>query len=116
MTKPLLLAACVVVLLSLDAAPRAKADTGFAFTGKQFVDTCPENIRECRAYVAGAVDAFETARTWHKAPPCIPINTTADQLVDIVTRYIKLHANWGQLPAGGLIMNAIEEAFDCSGF
>ncbi|MFZ2996057.1 Rap1a/Tai family immunity protein [Sphingobium sp.] len=100
-------------------APAAHA--GF-YSGNQLLDVCTaeksspsyvENTYECVAYVAGAVDAFNTTREVNKLKSCIPAKVTLEKLKSATVDYLRANPKKRDESASALVFAATRKAWPC---
>jgi hypothetical protein len=108
----------IVVLLFAADATRAIAAEGFGlYTGNSLWKECksdpPSGV--CLGYVSGIADAMiakdEGVMGFHT---CLRSHLPAGQLIDIVKLYLEKHPWRRAYGAGGLVADALEQAFPCS--
>jgi Rap1a immunity proteins len=111
----------VAVALCWFISETANAGTYFN-DGNQLFDKCKDHEHSpqyydkalstsaCRQYVLGVVDALRDAGTF-----CIPDHSVQlNQLVDVVTPYLRDHSEKRHLPASDLVTAALKEKFPCN--
>ena len=84
--------------------------------GNGFYESCrlDATAAVCIAYVKGASDAFSAASILLNA--CLyapPPNASADQLSDILVKYLREHPERRALGAASLFLAAMRETFPC---
>lgn len=106
--------------VALAAFPGA-ARAGF-YSGKDLLAACAvekgdpayfERNYECVAYVAGAVDAFNTTRAANGLKSCLPPKVTIRQLRDVTVDYLRDNAKKQSAPASTLVFSATRKAWPC---
>jgi len=60
----------------------------------------------CYGYVAGVVDMLYTV--------CLPDGMTRQQVIDVLTLWLRDHPEKRHLPASSLVAGALKEKFPCS--
>lgn len=97
------------------------ADAGF-YSGNELYDVCTaertsktyiENTYECVAYVAGAVDAFNTTREANGLKSCIPQGVTVSQLKDVTVDYLRDNPVDRNKSASSQVFAATRKAWPC---
>lgn len=110
----------IACLMALGLLPGA-AHAGF-YSGKDLYDTCTiergqpdyfEKAYECAAYVAGAVDAFNTTREANKLKSCIPPGVTMGRLREVTVNYLRDHPAERKASASTLVFSATRKAWPC---
>jgi hypothetical protein len=100
----------------------ADADAGF-YSGNDLYDVCTaergskayvEKTYECVAYVAGAVDAFNTTREANGLKSCIPAGVTISQLKDVTANFLRDNPADRNRSASALVFAATRKAWPCS--
>ena len=106
----------LAVMLLLSAQSQASY-----YNGGELLQYCESDLnaeyQACAAYIAGIHDYEETLIGWsHLNEPhfCQPKGVTLTQLVKVVTKSLNEHPEELHLAAGGLVANALNEAFPCS--
>lgn len=108
----------VLAILGLSAAP---APAGF-YSGKELAEVCLakagspdyfEKTYECVAYIAGAVDAFNTTREVNKLKSCIPAKVTVSKLRDVTVKYLSTDPPGMNKSASALVFAATRKAWPC---
>lgn len=98
------------------------ADAGF-YSGNQLYEVCStepasktylEDTYECVAYIAGAVDAFNTTREVNKLKSCIPPKVTVSQLKDVTVAFLRDNQADRNTSASTLVFAATRKAWPCS--
>lgn len=98
------------------------ANAGF-YSGSQLYEVCTakrsskayiENMYECVAYIAGAVDAFNTTREATKLKRCIPADVTVSKLKDVTVKYMRDRPADHGKSASALVLAATRKAWPCS--
>ncbi|HEX7853732.1 MAG TPA: Rap1a/Tai family immunity protein [Sphingobium sp.] len=98
------------------------ADAGF-YSGNELFDVCTteradpshvEKTYECVAYIAGAVDAFNTTREVNNLKSCIPARVTLSQLKDATVKYMRANPDDRDHSASALVFTATRKAWPCS--
>ena len=88
-----------------------------ALTGAALLGDCQaKGVRRdrCEAYVHGVIDATTTiAQSAGQAMLCIPPTVTADQAVNVITRYIAAAPDEGHMTASSLSLYALQLAYPC---
>lgn len=85
-------------------------------TGEYLLEWCeayPEN--DCGGYVLAVVDLHETLVT-HKFLErmwCVSDKVESDQVIKVVTNYLKENPQLSQFNASGLVVNALTLSFPC---
>jgi len=107
----------IILLLFLLMPVQALALEARSFvTGEYLLEWCeayPEN--DCGGYVLAVVDLHETLVT-HKFLErmwCVPDKVETDQIVQLVTNYLKENPQLSQFNASGLVVNALTLSFPC---
>lgn len=120
MRKVLGLAVGAAMMVGVICSQHSRASsTGEGITGNQFIKLCNEAPRydegECFAYILGTYHGFTIAERLHDVEPltCVPNTVTMDQLSEIVIKYLRNNPQSRHLPARGLVMIAIRNAFPC---
>lgn len=121
MRKVIGLAVAAAVMVGASCPRNSNASsTGEGITGNQFIKLCNESPRydegECFAYILGTYHGFTIAESLHDVEPltCVPSTVTVDQLSEVVIKYLRNNPQNRHLPARGLVMIAIRNAFPCN--
>jgi len=104
------------------AAPTPSGDpAGPGFTGNDFLQKCDKGQSEgvdllyCYGYISGLNDAFMYGKIlWSGKPPFCNQDTTTDQNVRIVLKYIKDNPEQAHTSTGLLFLQAMQKAFPCA--
>jgi hypothetical protein len=113
---------------SLTASGASDADS--IQSGKGFYNQCsnedPLNTKQlftCLSYVRGLRDGFDIFVTSLKASPiqigpnpyifCEPVNTTIDQEMDVLLKFIKKHPECKAIKTSIVFLRALAVAFPC---
>ena len=103
--------ATAVVLACLPAS--ARADT----LGNELWNMCTsKDVLEygfCYGYVIAIAEAERHPDGLYGLRNCLPADSTRQQLVDVVKRWLDLHPAQRQYPASALIVGVLAEAFPC---
>lgn len=111
---------CLLLIAAL-AMPAVPARAGF-YSGNDLLEACAteqdspayfEKNYECVAYVAGAVDAFNTTRQANKLKSCIPAKVTIRQLRTVTVDYLRANPKDRSGSASGLVFSATRKAWPC---
>lgn len=100
--------AFILVILASTSAVRAQNLTQY-LSGNDLYDSCSQKSVHSTGYVEGVVDA-DLGRPWGY---CVPVGVRADQLRDVVCRYLEAHPEARQQMAPNLIRSAFAEAWPC---
>ena len=95
------------------------------FDGNMLYESCTATSRDkyykehaaaCKAFVMGVTDTIAVLQSGEDGGPtiCVPANATQEQLTDVVRNYMTNHAESRHLPAAGLSVVAIGQAFPCA--
>lgn len=112
--KPLL---AVIAISGLSFPAKA----GF-YSGDELFDACSipkedpayfEKTYECVAYIAGAVDAFNTTREANKLKTCIPSGVTINRLKDVTVDYLRKNPVDRKASASKMVFAATRKAWPC---
>jgi hypothetical protein len=112
---------CLATIAALGLFP-APADAGF-YSGNALFEVCTiertntayfEKTYECVAYIAGAVDAFNTTREVNKLKSCIPANVTINRLKNVTVDFLSAHPADRDKSASALVFAATRKAWPCS--
>lgn len=96
------------VVLACTSAASAQNITGYLH-GNDLYDSCSEKSVHSTGYVEGVVDAD----IFQALGYCIPVGARADQIRDVVCRYLEAHPESRQEQAPKLIRKAFTEAWPC---
>lgn len=97
------------------------AQAGF-YSGNELFEVCTtersnstyfEKTYECVAYIAGAVDAFNTTREVNKLKSCIPVDVTVSQLRDVTVDFLRGNPADRNSSASTLVFAATRKAWPC---
>ncbi len=117
--KPRLLP-CLFLIAPLAAIP-VPAHAGF-YTGNNLLEACAveegspnyfERNYECVAYIAGAVDAFNTTREANGLKSCIPSGTTMGDLRTVTVDYLRDHRKERAKSASQIVFTATRAEWPC---
>jgi hypothetical protein len=83
--------------------------------GTDLYDACtdPDSKLVCLGYVMAIADAARAPAAVKGSPMCGSENVTAEQVVDVVTRYLAAHSEKRHLSASSLVAHALAEAYPC---
>jgi hypothetical protein len=104
-----------VLAISLTLASAvARAGSVAAFvSGNTLHDLCKtgasSNPAACTSYIVGAIDAINADGT-HL---CLPAGVIAEQMRDVVARWLSDHPERRQEAAAGLVSAAVQSVFPC---
>lgn len=107
-----------VAALGLFSGP---VHAGF-YSGDELLDVCAadrdnpgyfEKTYECVAYIAGAVDAFNTTREANKLKSCIPAKVTINQLKSVTVTYLQNNPVDRKGSASRMVFAATRKAWPC---
>jgi hypothetical protein len=113
---------CLSLLSTAMAGMMASPVQAGFYSGNDLLEACAtgressayfEKSYECVAYVAGAVDAFNTTREINKLKSCIPSGVTIGQLRTVTVDYLRANPNNLNGAASGLIFSATRKAWPC---
>lgn len=111
---------CLMLIAPL-AMMAAPAEAGF-YSGNDLLEACSveqgspnyfERNYECVAYVAGAVDAFNTTREANGLKSCIPGGTTMGDLRTVTLDYLRDHRKERQKSASQIVFTATRAEWPC---
>ncbi|MDF0541702.1 Rap1a/Tai family immunity protein [Sphingobium sp. H39-3-25] len=97
------------------------AQAGF-YSGDALYEVCTvergdaayfEKTYECAAYIAGAVDAFNTTREANKLKSCIPAGVTISNLKDATVDFMRANPAGRNKSASALVFSATRKAWPC---
>ena len=110
---PLIAMATAVALGCLPAAARALATTGNDLRSQctDYPGTIVEGL--CSGFVIAIGEAVGQSYGVYGWRACFPTQTTRQQWVDVVKRYLDRHPEQRHLLAGFLVAKALAEAFPC---
>jgi hypothetical protein len=114
--------AAMAVVVCAAGARAAGTDLEF-YTGEELFDQCsttpadpdfqPREAR-CAGYVMGVSDAIQAAQGAGGAGlVCIPAQTAAPQLVNVVQRFLEAHPDKRRFAARDLVQEALAASFAC---
>jgi hypothetical protein len=112
---------CLLGPLALGAVAPAPASAGF-YSGDDLLKVCTadrkspdylDNSYQCAAYVAGAVDAFNTTRAALGLKSCLPADVTIKRLKDVTVGYLNAHPEETTRSASTLVFAATRKAWPC---
>jgi hypothetical protein len=118
MTSRLLSCFALAVAVGMPGVP---AWAGF-YSGNDLLEACAteqdnsayfEKNYECIAYVAGAVDAFNTTREANKLKSCIPAGVTIRQLRNVTIDYLRANPKDRDKSASASVFSATRRAWPC---
>lgn len=111
---------CLFLIAPLAMIP-APAWAGF-YTGNDLLDACSveqdasnyfEKNYECVAYIAGAVDAFNTTRAANGLKSCIPGGVTMGDLRTVTVDYLRDHRKDRTKSASQIVFTATRAEWPC---
>lgn len=111
---------CLFLIAPLAAIP-APAQAGF-YSGNALLEACSveqgspnyfERNYECVAYIAGAVDAFNTTREANGLKSCIPSGTTMGDLRNVTVEYLDDHRKERTKSASQIVFTATRAEWPC---
>lgn len=112
---------CLTVITAAGLFP-VPAQAGF-YSGNALFEVCTvergdaayfEKTYECAAYVAGAVDAFNTTREANKLKSCIPAGVTISRLKDVTVDFMRANPSSRDKSASALVFAATRKAWPCT--
>lgn len=109
----------VLTLAALTTPARnAEAQTFMFETGTSLLDKCqnkaPEYALACTAYIVGVVDGIKKDIFIGRAPAnCWPAQMEAQQVRNIVVKYLKTYPDQRKAPASLTISVALNDAYSC---
>lgn len=81
--------------------------------GNKLYEACQERPKDfCLGYVMGITDVMQTG-TVNGFKACMPTNVTGNQVVDIVTAYLRKNPANRHYDAPGIVAIALGAAFPC---
>ena len=103
-------AVVVAVVVAANAGARAEF-----MEGNDLYDACtsPDSKLVCLGYVMAIADAVQAPAAVKRSPMCPGSEVMAEQVVDVVTRYLAAHPEKRHLSAPLLVANALAEAYPC---
>jgi hypothetical protein len=103
-----------VVVVAVVVAANAGARAEF-MEGNDLYDACtgPDSKLVCLNYVMAIADAAQAPAAVKRSPMCPGSEVVAEQVVDVVTRYLAAHPEKRHLSAPLLVANALAEAYPC---
>lgn len=111
---------CLLLIAPLAAIP-TPAQAGF-YSGNALLEACSveqgtpnyfERNYECVAYIAGAVDAFNTTREANGLKSCIPGGTTMGDLRTVTVDYLEDHRKERTKSASQIVFTATRAEWPC---
>ena len=109
----------LICLPMLFAAPQSAGAQTFMFeTGTTLLAKCqnkaPEYALACTAYIVGVVDGIKKDIFLGRAPDnCWPDQLGADQVRDLVVKYLRTYADQRSFPASLTVSVALNDAYPC---
>lgn len=97
------------------------ASAGF-YSGSELLEVCTadrnksnyfEKTYECVAYIAGAVDSFNTTRAVNNLNSCIPAGVTINQLKNVTVDFMRAHRTGQNASASAIVFSATRKAWPC---
>jgi hypothetical protein len=111
MGKLLWFLAGLAIIANLFEPAVAEKISGFVGGNELFESCKSDNVgvqNICRGYIVGVVDAFDAQRII-----CTPENVSADQVRDIVVKWLRDHPENRHLQAATLVKAAIPDSWSC---
>ena len=102
---------CTVALLSVPASGAQYFLSGSDLYRDCKGDTFGQGM--CLGLVVGAIDEWENWRANQRLPPCLPSAVDADQLRDVVVKYLEDHPELRDQTAWGLVVQAADREWNC---
>lgn len=100
---------------------QSHAEFSMYVTGSDLLQKCESdevwNYAACDGYIMAIDDYQETLVAWSNLDEpffCAPAKASSSQLVKVVTKYLNEHPEKLHFGAGGLVANALQDAFPCS--
>lgn len=93
----------------------ANAQAAFQ-TGNSLLTHCTDTVKiACYGYLMAAADTYNAWHGWGelKARMCVPSAVSGEQLRLIVVKHLEVRPEALHYNAGGLVLNALMEAFPC---
>jgi Rap1a immunity proteins len=83
------------------------------FTGNKLLEICQDDAAQCVRYIQGVTDGQLAAitATSRDVAYCIPHESTAVQVKDVVVRFLTDHPELRHRPAAMLVANALANAW-----
>lgn len=112
---------CWIVAAALASVLSAPANAGF-YSGDELFQLCTaerasseyvEKTYECIAYIAGAVDAFNTTREANSLKSCLPPDVTVSRLRSVTIDYLRSNPSLRSGSASKLVFAATRAAWPC---
>ena len=108
-----------VVVFALVMTASMGAQGKSFYTGKWLLEKCDEKyghrLDACLGYITGVHDTVATLAHWEGFAEymCTPKGVTSGQFRLVVMKHLNKHPEELHLNAGGLVLNALSEAFPC---
>ncbi|WP_365986138.1 Rap1a/Tai family immunity protein [Mesorhizobium sp.] len=97
-----------LIILTCPSAANAQNSTRF-LSGNELYDSCTQKSSHSIGYVEGVVDADLSATLGY----CIPVGVRADQMRDVVCRFLEAHPESRQEGAQNLVRGAFIQVWPC---
>jgi hypothetical protein len=91
-------------------APPETGEALWTICGESSIGRVPVT---CSAYVVGASDGVALAATSARPPFCPSAQTQADELAEVVRRYLATHPQSRGNPAASVVATALKGAYPC---
>jgi hypothetical protein len=106
-------------VLALACLPASAQGAGGFYSGNDLRTLCADagknnlNFGLCFGFVVAIADALASTDGAYGWRACFPANSTVGQDVAVVKRYLDQHPDRRHYGAGGLVADALGEAFPC---
>jgi hypothetical protein len=111
------LGSCALAIFGLLSSLLVGAANAETVSGNELWANCqdPNKLQFCYGYVIGAAQTYSITRPMKTQPFfCISPEVENQQLLDIVTSYLREHPEKRQWPGPTLVIFALGEKFPCS--